>query len=159
MSCSRGYFLNSVNNHAFIAPQSLSISFGGSEYPHPSNSTPVNQVMNITFICNREATDTPKFISYDGVRLVVEWTTPAGCYSSGEDKPPGDKPVDDGKGKEQPPHENVGSGVGWFFLMYVLHTVTKPLTYLGSTKAHLCSPCLLYIGRLLQLLHIRRKRS
>lgn len=156
MSGRRGFFLTFVKGHAFIAPQSLSISFGGSEYPHPSNSTPVNQVMQITFICNREVTDTPKFISYDGVRLVVEWTTPAGCYSSGKDKPTGDKPVDDGK--EQAPHESVGSGIGWFFLMYVLHIVTEPRTYLGSTKAYLCSPCLLYIGRLLQLLHVRRQR-
>jgi hypothetical protein len=88
--------------------------------------------MDITLICNREATETPKFISYDGVRLVVEWTTPVGCYSSGEDKPAGDKPVDDGK--EQVPHENVGSGIGWFFLMYVLRIVTQPRSYLDVHK-------------------------
>lgn len=126
----RGYFLNcvNVNDPIFLDPQSLSISFGGSEYPHPSNSTLVNQFLDLTLICNREVTDTPKFASYDGVRLAVEWTTPVGCYSLPKDKPTGDKPADDGN--EQAPHNSVGSGIGWFFLMYVPRIIRKPRTKL-----------------------------
>lgn len=81
----------------------------------------MNQFLDLTLICNREVTETPKFVSYDGARLAVEWTTPVACNSSQKDKPTGDKPVDDGN--EQAPHTSVGSGIGWFFLMYVPHII------------------------------------
>ncbi|KAF8630660.1 hypothetical protein AX15_002808 [Amanita polypyramis BW_CC] len=99
------------------SPKSLSISFGGHDYPHPSNSTPVQQFMDITLLCDPEVTNSPKFVSYDGARLTVEWITSAACLSPNED---GETPGDDkpeGDGKEKTPHESVGSGIGWFFLM------------------------------------------
>jgi len=59
----------------------------------------------------------PKFVSYDGQRVNVEWTTPDACPLSDGD---GDKPEDSkpgGGGNENPTSGHVGSGIGWFFLM------------------------------------------
>jgi len=58
----------------------------------------------------------PEFKSYDGARAVVEWSAPAGCSeapSGGDDKTP-DKEV-----------KAVGSGIGWFFLLFVLPSAFK----------------------------------
>jgi hypothetical protein len=93
------------------------MSFVGAEYPHPSNSTLVRQSMDMTLLCNPEDTELPKFVSYDGQRVNVEWTTPDACPLSDGD---GDKPEDSkpgGGGNENPTSGHVGSGIGWFFLM------------------------------------------
>jgi hypothetical protein len=55
----------------------------------------------------------PEFKSYDGNRAVVEWSAPSGCDfrsppTEGDEKTP-EKEV-----------EAVGSGIGWFFLLFVL---------------------------------------
>ena len=89
--------------------------------------------MDITLLCDPEATHSPKFISYDGARLAMEWITPTACLSPDEDgKPPSnDKPAEDGN--EKLPHENVGNGIGWFFLMcafksYTSYVDSEPVT-------------------------------
>ena len=97
-----------------LAPKSLLLSFGGPEYP-----------MNVTLFCDKEETD-PKFVSYDGQQLAVEWTTPDACPLSDGD---GDKPEDSkpgSGGNENPTSGRVGSGIGWFFLMYVSNSRKVP---------------------------------
>jgi autophagy-related protein 27 len=58
----------------------------------------------------------PTFVSYNNGDFKVEWSAPSGCgIAPSQDDPP----------KHQEPNkderlvENVGSGIGWFFLVYV----------------------------------------
>ncbi|KDQ57471.1 hypothetical protein JAAARDRAFT_177653 [Jaapia argillacea MUCL 33604] len=84
--------------------------------PYPIAAEPIPQSFNLTLLCSQEASE-PKFISYDGVQLKVEWSAPAGCSES--QQPPKDdesKGPGDG-GKEE---ESVGSGIGWFFLVLLI---------------------------------------
>ncbi|KAK2463259.1 hypothetical protein APHAL10511_004914 [Amanita phalloides] len=103
------------------SPKALSIVFSGSSYPHPNNSTMAQQSMDITLTCDPSATNSPKFTSYDGVQLIVNWTTPAGCFSSstGDDKhteKPVEKPVEGGGDNAG----GIGRGIGRFFLLLIL---------------------------------------
>ncbi|KAG6911143.1 hypothetical protein DXG01_003883 [Tephrocybe rancida] len=102
-----------------LAPESITITSIGPEYPHPSNSTPIHQSLYLTILCSPGEISHPIFKSYDGSRVVVEWSAPAGCPIKGDqdtgggsdgDKP-GDKSPQDEKGKSG------GSGIGWFFLV------------------------------------------
>lgn len=59
-------------------------------------------------------------MSYTGSDLRVEWKTPAGCSFSGEEEPApgsGDGDKEGGDGNDGKSEENVGSGIGWFFLL------------------------------------------
>ncbi|KAG9221108.1 hypothetical protein CCMSSC00406_0005453 [Pleurotus cornucopiae] len=97
----------------------LSITLHGSEYPHPTNTTPTAQSMHLTLLCDPDHTGDPKFISYDGTRLEIEWSSSAGCPFSDdkhEDNKGGDGDSEPDKGAE----ESVGSGIGWFFLVLLL---------------------------------------
>ncbi|KAG6811536.1 hypothetical protein H0H92_006969 [Tricholoma furcatifolium] len=92
----------------------------GPEYPHPSNSTPIHQILSLTILCSDETSD-PVFKSYDGSQVVVEWSNPAGCpvrdgEDNGDDKngSPKDKFPQDDK------TETAGSGISWFFLVLIL---------------------------------------
>ncbi|PFH54097.1 hypothetical protein AMATHDRAFT_53914 [Amanita thiersii Skay4041] len=106
--------------------KSLSITFSGAEYPQPSDSTSVKQSMHVKLICTSDTSSPPKFLSYDGARLSIEWSTPSACpqsddgkHDTGKDGKGGDDNKNgDNDGSHQ--EENVGSGVGWFFLMLLL---------------------------------------
>lgn len=85
--------------------------------PYPDNSVDSNkQSFQINLICNREAASDPKFLSYNGSLAEVEWTHPAACGSQQAEKPPGN---DEGSGGDNEEKESRGSGIGWFFLVYV----------------------------------------
>ena len=76
----------------------------GPPYPSSTTTEPTPQALVLNLLCHTEVSD-PEFKSYDGSRMVVEWSAPAGCnFRSGDDKTP----------------EAVGSGIGWFFLLSVL---------------------------------------
>ncbi|KAH9485376.1 Autophagy-related protein 27 [Psilocybe cubensis] len=99
------------------SPKYLSLVFHGAEYPAPPLSMPVRQSLNLTILCNPQETSEPKFIAYDGSRLDLEWTAPAGCPFKEEEEDKGGG----GDNKEEPTQpENVGSGIGWFFLVILL---------------------------------------
>ena len=108
-----------MTNIFYSAPKSLSIFIKGPEYP-PSSLAPQPQSFNLTFLCDPDTTSSPKFVAYDGSRLDIEWSGPAACPfkddGKKDDKDKDKKPDDDKK--------EVGSGLGWFFLVYV---VSMPL--------------------------------
>lgn len=74
-------------------------------------------------MCDTNQND-PKFVRYNGMQLVAEWSMPAGCAFSKDDPPPSGG---SGGGKEEDSEgggndggkdpEKVGSGIGWFFLL------------------------------------------
>jgi len=77
----------------------------------------------LTILCNPETTSDPKFITYDGSNLEVEWSGPAGCpFKEGEGGNKGDEKKDDkNEDDASPDHESVSSGLGWFFLVCVIY--------------------------------------
>ncbi|KAG5648467.1 hypothetical protein DXG03_003078 [Asterophora parasitica] len=97
----------------------ISILSKGPEYPHPINSTPTPQVLNVTLLCSPGNTSNPVLKSYDGSQAVVEWSVPAGCPLQ-EDKGDDNDKGDGGKGHEDEDTTSTGSGIGWFFLVLVL---------------------------------------
>ncbi len=93
----------------------MNLILHGSSYPV---TDPQPQSLNLTFWCDTTSSG-PTFVSYTGSDMRVEWKAPAGCSFSGEEETApgdggGDKENGDGKGEE-----NVGSGIGWFFLLSV----------------------------------------
>lgn len=50
------------------------------------------------------------------MRLDVEWSAPAGCGFKGDEDQKGDEKEGDKKDGEKK-EEEVGSGIGWFFLV------------------------------------------
>lgn len=70
------------------------------------------QAINFTLICDGETKSDPDFVSYDGSTANVKWTVPEACPTNRDNPDKGDK---DNGGDGSP--ENVGSGVGWFFLV------------------------------------------
>ncbi|KAF5355116.1 hypothetical protein D9756_005315 [Leucocoprinus leucothites] len=102
-------------------PKFLNIVFDGPKYPHPADSTPISQKFNVTVLCDPDSTSDPKFVSYDGSTLDLEWSAPAGCPKSADTKPPkDDNDNKGGNGDGSKEEENVGSGLGWFFLVILL---------------------------------------
>lgn len=89
----------------------LSILLKGPTY------TLLPQSLNLTLFCDSEGISEPKFVGYNGSQLDLEWSTPAGCAVIEGDNPPpnggGNNQDDSKKGEEK----DVGSGVGWFFLV------------------------------------------
>jgi len=96
----------------------VSILFKGPEYPpNFSDPAPTEQLFNVTIHCNPDKTSDPKFVSYNGTLLSLEWSAPAGCPTKQDSEPPkDDKGGNDGGSSD----ERVGSGVGWFFLVILL---------------------------------------
>jgi autophagy-related protein 27 len=72
--------------------------------PYPSSTTlePTPQEFVLRLLCATEVSE-PEFKSYDGKEAVVEWSAPSGCSFGA--------PAEG---------ETVGSGIGWFFLLFVL---------------------------------------
>lgn len=102
---------------SFLAPTGLSITMHGQPYPSGSDNAK-DQTFNLKLICDENASD-PKFVSYDGSLAEVEWTNPAACGSEVGDGSDNDNGNDgDSEGDEE--EESVGSGIGWFFLVYAI---------------------------------------
>ncbi|KAJ3724524.1 autophagy-related protein 27 [Lentinula raphanica] len=98
------------------SPPGLSIIMHGQSYPVGSDNA-VGQSFKVNLICNENASD-PKFVSYDGSQVEVEWTNPAACGTEPSDDSSNDNEGgNDGDSEEQ---ESVGSGIGWFFLVILL---------------------------------------
>ena len=97
------------------------------------------QSFNLTLLCATEATD-PKFLSYNGSQLQLEWSAPAGCGFQGETPPPENDRG--GGGGNDNRKKSVGSGIGWFFLVSVtdIHPGLTPVHNAGSLFAGSCSP-------------------
>ncbi|KXN92439.1 Autophagy-related protein 27 [Leucoagaricus sp. SymC.cos] len=98
--------------------KSLNIVFKGPEYPHPPSSTSTSQVFNVTIRCDTQPTSDPKFLSYDGSTLSLEWSAQDGCPKKHDSEPPKDDKGNSGDGSKE--EESVGSGIGWFFLVILL---------------------------------------
>ncbi|KAJ8488671.1 hypothetical protein ONZ45_g13864 [Pleurotus djamor] len=99
----------------------LSIILHGAEYPHATNSTPTAQSLQLTLLCEPGSTSEPKFVSYDGAQLKVEWSAQAGCAVKDDDhEGDGKSPDGDDKKDEGNNESSMGSGIGWFFLVLLL---------------------------------------
>jgi hypothetical protein len=69
-------------------------------------------MFNLTISCDPQGISDPILVDYDGLRLDIEWSAPAGCpFKEEEGNEDKDKPKDDAE------KEAVGSGIGWFFLV------------------------------------------
>jgi autophagy-related protein 27 len=90
----------------------------GPAYPSSTTLEPTPQEFVLDLLCATEEGQ-PEFKSYDGARALVEWSAPAGCYFRSEPPSGGDGKTPD---KEA---EAVGSGIGWFFLLFVFSSVFK----------------------------------
>lgn len=88
--------------------------FNGPQYPHPINSTPTAQSLNVTLFCSSEIDSEPAFKSYSGAQVQVEWSTKYGCPVQADNDGPKDGGDDKGDGE---PSRTTGSGIGWFFLV------------------------------------------
>jgi autophagy-related protein 27 len=98
------------------APRGVKMTLHGPAYPSSTTLEPTPQEFVVDLLCATEESQ-PEFKSYDGTRALVEWSAPAGCNfrsdpSSGEDGKTPDK-------------EAVGSGIGWFFLLFVFPSAFK----------------------------------
>ncbi|KAI0793182.1 autophagy-related protein 27 [Abortiporus biennis] len=99
----------------------LSLTFQGYSYPSSTTEDPVPQSFTVHVLCSTDAHD-PKFVSYDGKELRVDWSAPAGCeFSAG---PPGNDEPSGGESGGEKEVESVGSGIGYFFLLLFLAFVT-----------------------------------
>ncbi|KAJ7462331.1 autophagy-related protein 27 [Mycena galericulata] len=97
---------------ALSSPKGLWLSLNGGLYPHPIDATDTPQSVNITILCDPNASSSaPVFTSYDGARLALEWTSPAGCGFKGENENEGETPGNDKSGSGSL------SSVGWFLLL------------------------------------------
>lgn len=97
------------------SPKGLSLVLHGSSYPS-ADSGSTTQSLNLTLLCST-TTSEPTFVSYDGAELKMEWSAPSGCsMAPSEDDPPKHQEP----GNEEKLGENVGSGIGWFFLVLLL---------------------------------------
>jgi len=87
-------------------PKGLSLTFHGAEYASVAQS--------VTFMLYCSTTNSePQFTSYENGEVKIEWSIPSGCgmAADGDTRPPPDKTPDE---------EEVGSGIGWFFLVLLL---------------------------------------
>ncbi|KIK67390.1 hypothetical protein GYMLUDRAFT_156754 [Collybiopsis luxurians FD-317 M1] len=111
---------------ALSSPPGVSILLYGSSYPDASDDSQ-KQSFKVNLICGEKPSD-PKFENYDGSVVEVSWTNPAACSSEGS----GDNGDNNNGGGEPEEKENVGSGIGWFFLVLLLAFVA----YFGLGAYH-----------------------
>ncbi|KAF8556390.1 hypothetical protein OG21DRAFT_1506664 [Imleria badia] len=105
-----------VETSTVSSPEGVAITLHGASYPPSSSSVP--QSLKISLTCAEGTTD-PQFSSYENGQVLVEWSSPAACGTTGTPKE--DEGSSGGGGKEEDtPIESVGSGLGFFFLMLVL---------------------------------------
>ena len=76
------------------------------------------QSLSLSILCDT-AFSNPTLVSRDDSQASVQWHAPAGCSFSSEDPSKGgDKDENDGNSAPEET-KSVGSGIGWFFLVYV----------------------------------------
>ncbi|THH08377.1 hypothetical protein EW145_g2736, partial [Phellinidium pouzarii] len=97
---------------ALSSPKGLNLILHGNTYP---TTNPIAQSFNLSIFCDTETSE-PTFVSYYGSQLIVQWHAPAGCEYM-KDTPPSDGGSEEGEGREE---KHVGSGIGWFFLLFFL---------------------------------------
>ncbi|KAJ7703174.1 autophagy-related protein 27 [Mycena rosella] len=98
------------------SPKGVSVLLHGSPYPHPINVTDAQQSVNITFLCDTSDPPTsPKFTSYDGAQLNLEWSTPQGCGFAAD----GGNHENEDSGNEKSGSGSLSS-VGWFLLLLLV---------------------------------------
>lgn len=90
----------------------------GPVYPSSTTLEPTPQELVVDLLCATEESQA-EFKSYDGTRALVEWSAPSGCNFRSDPSSGGDDKTPD---KEA---EAVGSGIGWFFLLFVFHSAFK----------------------------------
>jgi hypothetical protein len=83
----------------------------GPSYPSSITLEPTPQAFTVNLLCATEMSE-PEFKSYDGAQAIVEWSAPSGCGFAGA-------PTDEDRKTPEKEVESVGSGIGWFFLLFV----------------------------------------
>jgi len=112
---------DSIEYASLSSPKGLHLTFKGPAYPSSTSSEDVVQSFSLKLLCSTEESE-PKFSSYNGQLMEVEWSHTLGCalgFPPGS--PPPEKSPSGGEegGEEEKPH-TVGSGVGLFFLLLVI---------------------------------------
>ena len=100
------------------APRGVKMTLHGPSYPSSTTLEPTPQAFVLNLLCATEASE-PEFKSYDGAQAVVEWSAPSGCGFRG------DSSTDEDSNTPEKEVESVGSGIGWFFLLFVFLLLTK----------------------------------
>ncbi|KAH9895092.1 autophagy-related protein 27 [Cubamyces lactineus] len=112
---------DAVTYDRLSSPKGLDVTFAGHSYPSVLNADPIPQFFHLKLLCSTE-TSNINFTSYDGKDLRLEWSAPAGCEfgspSDDEEKPDKGGEGDGGSGSDK--EESVGSGLGYFFLIFFL---------------------------------------
>ncbi|KIJ67799.1 hypothetical protein HYDPIDRAFT_107295 [Hydnomerulius pinastri MD-312] len=109
---------------ALSSTRGVSIILHGSSYPASSSSS-ISQSLKISLSCAESASD-PQFSSYENGQVLVDWSAPVACGSNETPPPPNENDSNGGSGgggggnEENTPIESVGSGLGFFFLMFLL---------------------------------------
>ncbi|THU95669.1 hypothetical protein K435DRAFT_666059 [Dendrothele bispora CBS 962.96] len=110
---------SSLNEMYTMLPSSegLSLILHGARYPNSSEASSSQQYLNLTLLCDRDATDSNsiEFKSYNGSELHLEWQTSAVCTSGDDHDQTGD-----GREGNDSDGRSYGSGLGWFFLVLLL---------------------------------------
>jgi hypothetical protein len=95
------------------APKGIRITRSGALWPDDGG---LQQSIVLDLLCDpADDAGQPEFVSYDGKTATVQWKHMAACAFKGSEPPKDDDTVPGG-GKS----ESVGSGLGWFFLVYVV---------------------------------------
>ncbi len=105
------------------APRGTKMTLHGPSYPSSTTLEPTPQEFVLDLLCATEETQS-EFKSYDGARAVVEWSAPAGFNFRSEAPGGGDSKTPE---KEV---EAVGSGIRWFFLLFVFSSAIKEYKFL-----------------------------
>ncbi|KAI0630091.1 autophagy-related protein 27 [Trametes polyzona] len=114
---------DAVTYSSLHSPKGVELTFAGPPYPSVhGDADPIPQSFHIKLLCSTESEQSAvNFTSYDGKDARLEWKTVAGCPigtpNDGEKKP--DEGSDEG-GSGDHKEENVGSGLGYFFLILLL---------------------------------------
>jgi hypothetical protein len=111
-------------NFRVTASTGLSITLHGPPYP-PSASPSVAQSLNLTLLCAQDAGSDPEITAYNDGVMSVEWKTPAGCPVKRNDD------GSSGDGEKEVEVGRTGSGIGWFFLLYVSSPLRVPKLMCG----------------------------
>ncbi|RPD54754.1 hypothetical protein L226DRAFT_534876 [Lentinus tigrinus ALCF2SS1-7] len=103
-----------------VSPKGVQLTYAGASYPSSIGAEPTPQHFNLELLCDTE-TSAVEFRSYDGKDLWLAWKAPAGCelgVPPDEDTKNPDEGGGDGSGGDK--EERVGSGIGYFFLLFFL---------------------------------------
>lgn len=79
------------------------------------------QSFNLTLLCAQDGGSEPTFVDYENGITSAQWKTNAGCPVKTSDG--GDNDGGGSEGGEKDAGDDAssgGSGIGWFFLLYVL---------------------------------------